>query len=649
MSHAPVSTPEPSETFKKSKSTTSLDVSVSATPAPASPATSDAGVAAPAAPSNSIDSFPLSAPLKAALRSKGIETLFDIQAACLQKLLDGKDLVGRARTGCGKTLAFVLPIVERLSKLDRGGYGRAPSVIVLAPTRELAKQVGADFETYGQSLGVKCVCVYGGAPSGPQEGALRRGVDVVIGTPGRVKDHMQRGVLSVKGLKYRVLDECDEMLNMGFVDDVEEILNGTAVDTANVQTLLFSATLPPWVRQITSRFLKPDFATIDLVGDDKMKASTSVRHLLLPCHWSQRSEVIRDLVRCYGALGRTIIFTDTKADADQLTETLSESMGARALHGDIAQSQREVTLAGFREGKFSVLVATDVAARGLDIKNVELVIQAAPPKEAETYIHRSGRTGRAHARGTCITLVSRNNEYMAPIIERKAGMKFARIGAPQPADMAAVAAERAAETIAEVDEQVIDAFLPAARGLLAGEAEPERVRRSLITAYEDYVTLVMASAFPMDRASQVYGLLRKAGIRDADVEQAKTVSFLANGRGAAFDVPTKLVENFIGAFGGPNDDPAKGVFGAALMEAKELPELLQRPPMSAGRPGGDRFGGGGGGRGFSGGRGFGGGRGGGRGFGGGRGGGRGFGGGRSFGGSSGGGGGNRSRPFGGNY
>ena len=298
----------------------------------------------------SVDEFRLSAPTRAALRARGISTLFPIQAATLDLVLDGADVVGRARTGCGKTLAFVLPIVERLAGVaaeggnsnppQRRAHGRAPRCIVLAPTRELAKQVAADFETIGGAHGLSCLCLYGGAQYQPQEGALRRGVDVVIGTPGRVKDHLERGTLKLRDLRFRVLDECDEMLNMGFVDDVEKILgaagkvhgnapagaSAAAADASatpqqqqSIQTLLFSATLPPWVRDITRRFLDPAHKTIDLVGTSKMKASSSVRHLLLPCHWSQRSAVVCDVVRAYGA-GAAAASVSTGTDGERERE-----------------------------------------------------------------------------------------------------------------------------------------------------------------------------------------------------------------------------------------------------------------------------------------------------------------------------------------
>ncbi|KAH9615485.1 hypothetical protein KSS87_000960, partial [Heliosperma pusillum] len=313
---------------------------------------------------NSLSNFRISKPLKDALIYKGIKALFPIQAMTFNAVLDGADLVGRARTGQGKTLAFVLPILEslvngRTKALRKSGYGKSPSVLVLLPTRELATQVFADFQVYGGAVGLSACCVYGGAPMHSQINSLKRGVDAVIGTPGRVKDLLERGALHLGSLLFRVLDEADEMLRMGFVEDVELIL-GKVDDVTKVQTLLFSATLPVWVKQISTKFLKPDKKTVDLVSDQKMKASTSVRHIVMPCSAAARPELIPDIIRCYSSGGRTIIFTETKESASQLASSLT---GARALHGDIQQSQREVTLSGFRSGKFLTLVATNVAAR----------------------------------------------------------------------------------------------------------------------------------------------------------------------------------------------------------------------------------------------------------------------------------------------
>lgn len=631
----------------------------------------------------SIENFKLSSPVKSLLRSRGIEALFPIQAQCLPPLLEGTDLVGRARTGCGKTLAFVLPIVETLARSftgDKRPFGRAPSVVVLAPTRELAKQVHADFEHFAPAARLATLCLYGGTPYGPQESMLRRGVDVIVGTPGRVKDHLERGSLNFQSLKFRVLDECDEMLNMGFVDDVEKILNA-GVDSSSVQTLLFSATLPKWVKDITRRFLKPKHALVDLVGDEKMKASTSVRHLCLPCHWSQRSALVTELVKCYGICGRTIVFTETKNDANELSQKLAEGVGARPLHGDIPQGQRETTLAGFRNGKFSVLVATDVAARGLDIKNVELVIQTEPPKDPETYIHRSGRTGRAGSTGISITLVDRKKEGLIPYIQTKAGVKFERIGAPQPADVAKVAAERAVEAVKAVDSSAIPFFRQAARQLFNEmntvdvedddeEEEEESLEeqdseskssnearrkaeiiiaaalaritgniemkpRSLLTAHEEYTTLHFTSPQVIEKPGYVFGFLRRRLPDENTVEEVKRMTLTADGMGAVFDVPTNLKDVFI-----TNCANNDGKAGAKLKVARSLPELKPRPEsegstggFSGGFGGGRGFGRGGAGNGYGnrngsfGGRGGGRGGAGGRGFGSGRG---GFGGSRGF-------------------
>lgn len=323
---------------------------------------SDADMAPAAAAAPAVDAvdplhvsnFNLSPEVCARLALKGFTSLYGIQAQTFQPVLDGKDLVGRARTGCGKTLAFVLPIIEAINRENplppngRRAQGRMPLVALLAPTRELAKQVHTDFAHIGTAFGLNAICVYGGAPYGDQERSLRAGTDIVIGTPGRVKDHLERKTLSFEKLRFRVLDEADEMLNMGFVDDIETIL-GAAKDNERLQTLLFSATLPKWVADIARRFLQPGYVTVDLVGDEKQKANSSCTHLLLSCQWSERTELVCDLIRAkVPGGGRVIVFCDTKRDCGELQEALSKELekGAKALHGDINQAQREVVLAG---------------------------------------------------------------------------------------------------------------------------------------------------------------------------------------------------------------------------------------------------------------------------------------------------------------
>ncbi|KAK8460174.1 hypothetical protein SEVIR_2G288800v4 [Setaria viridis] len=403
---------------------------------------------------NALTNFRISEPLRQRLKSKGIKALFPIQATTFDLVLDGSDLVGRARTGQGKTLAFVLPILESLvngtHKASRKtDYGRLPTVLVLLPTRELANQVHADFEFYGSTYGLSACCVYGGSPYRPQEMALRKGVDIVVGTPGRVKDFVVKGTLNLKSLKFRVLDEADEMLNMGFVDDVELIL-GKVEDVTRVQTLLFSATLPDWVNKLSMRFLKGDRKTVDLVGNEKLKASASVKHLALPCNKAARAQVIPDIIRCYSHGGRTIIFTETKDSASELSGLIP---GSRALHGDVVQAQREVILAGFRGGKFQVLVATNVAARGLDINDVQLIIQCEPPRDVEAYIHRSGRTGRAGNTGVAVMLYEPRYKHSVSRLERESGVKFEHISAPQPTDVAQSAGTEAADAISSVSDR----------------------------------------------------------------------------------------------------------------------------------------------------------------------------------------------------
>eukprot|EP00892_Ulva_mutabilis_P003553 jgi/Ulvmu1/156/UM001_0160.1 len=537
---------------------------------------------------NLLDEFELNNNIKERLRSKGIEALFPIQAACIPHALGGKDVVGRARTGCGKTLAFVLPTVELIMRENCRPASGSANVICLLPTRELAKQVHTEFEFIGQAGGLSSTCLYGGSPYPPQEQKLRRGVHIIVGTPGRVQDHIDRGTLKMQKLRVRILDECDEMLNMGFADSVEKIL-AAASDSAAVQTMLFSATMPPWVRSLQQQYLRGDAAFVDLVGTEKQKAAATVAHKILYAHWQERTAIIKDLIKCYGFSGRTIIFADTKNDTDETAQEMSQTIAAKALHGDIAQSQREVTLRSFKEGNFNVLVATDVAARGLDISNVELVIQMNPPRDPETYIHRSGRTGRAGATGICITLCSRNREDLVPYIEKKAGFTFERIGPPQPKDMAAIAAGIAVEKIGEVQDSVVPWFTEAARALLETEGSAEAAlakalakttgitamqSRSLLNANNQFVTLKFDAPVEMNNKSYVWTYLKQALNDQVKVDQATRMTLTLDGKGAVFDVPHAMADTFIE---GCNID-GKG----AVSIADSLPELKQQESFGGG-------------------------------------------------------------------
>ncbi|KAJ1402547.1 RNA-binding domain superfamily [Sesbania bispinosa] len=597
---------------------------------------------------NAVSKFRISESLRAKLKEKGIESLFPIQAMTFDTILDGSDLVGRARTGQGKTLAFVLPILESLTngptKASRKtGYGRPPGVLVLLPTRELACQVHADFEVYGGAMGLTSCCLYGGAPYQSQEIKLKRGVDIVVGTPGRIKDHIERENIDLSQLKFRVLDEADEMLRMGFVEDVELILVetmfsmrpknmlnlhvylieltmlsqystdfilGKVENVGKVQTLLFSATLPDWVKHIAAKFLKADKKTADLVGNTKMKASTSVRHIVLPCTSSARSQLIPDIIRCYSSGGRTIIFTETKESASQLAGLLP---GARALHGDIQQSQREVTLSGFRSGKFMTLVATNVAARGLDINDVQLIIQCEPPRDVEAYIHRSGRTGRAGNTGVAVMLYDPRRSSISKI-ERESGVKFEHVSAPQPDDIAKAVGGEAAEMITQVSDSVIPAFKSAAEELLNNSGltvvellakalakavgYTEIKKRSLLTSMENYVTLLLEIGKPIFTPSFAYGILRRF-LPEEKVEAVKGLTLTADGSGVVFDVPAEDLDTYLTGQENASD--------VNLEVLKALPRLQQRDQSRGGRfgDGGGRggFGDRNGGNRFSGGRG----------------------------------------------
>ena len=372
-----------------------------------------------------VGNFGMSDVTVAALRKRGVETLFPIQQAVLEPALSGQDVVGRARTGTGKTLAFSLPIVERL--LTDGSRSRNPKCIVLAPTRELAKQVENEIFITAPTLAT--VCVYGGTPIGTQEAKLRRGVDIIVGTPGRVQDLINRGSLNLGEIEFVVLDEADQMLNVGFEEDVEEILQDCPETR---QTFLFSATMPSWVKRITKRFLAPQHVVVDLVGDSKQKVADTIDLMSCAVSDANRTSIVMDLVTVYAKDKKAICFAQTKRAADELTAALGRRVASEVLHGDIAQAQRERTLQRFRDNRFSVLIATDVAARGLDISDVDLVIHYELPNDVESFVHRCGRTGRAGQLGAAIAMHTDREMYIIRRIKKETGARFARLAFRPP-------------------------------------------------------------------------------------------------------------------------------------------------------------------------------------------------------------------------
>jgi len=354
-----------------------------------------------------------------ALAEKGITKLFPIQKAVLDPAMQGRDMVGRARTGTGKTLAFGIPIMDKIIRFnEKHGCGRNPLALILAPTRELARQVDKEF--YDSAPNLVSLCVYGGVPISQQMSKLDQGTDVVVGTPGRVIDLIKRGALSLSEIQFLVLDEADQMLNVGFADDVETILEYLPKKR---QSMLFSATMPSWIRKLAQKYLK-DPLTIDLVGDSDQKLADGISLYAIVSEMFEKSSIIGPLITEHAKGGKCIVFTQTKRDADRLAYSMQRSFKCEALHGDISQNQRERTLSGFRDGRFNVLVATDVAARGLDVPNVDLIIHYELPSTSEIFVHRSGRTGRAGKKGNAILIYTSNQVRDVRTIERDVGCKF---------------------------------------------------------------------------------------------------------------------------------------------------------------------------------------------------------------------------------
>ena len=407
------------------------------------------------------------------LEKKGVSYLFPIQIKTFDHIYNGKDVIGQARTGTGKTLAFAIPIVERLQRSDVPlEYGRSPRVIALAPTRELVIQINKDFKDISRSLST--LSVYGGTPYLPQERALRNGVDIVVGTPGRVLDHVEKSKLILSKVEHVILDEVDQMLDMGFADIVDEILKYAYMDREEQpQTLLFSATCPEWVQHTARKYMRPEETVrVDTIGSSVIRTATTVKHLSIRCLFSELKACIGDVVQLYsGKHGRALVFTDRKSEANQLVHCNSlQAQNAQVLHGDVEQKQREITLKAFRDGKIHCLVATNVAARGLDIPEVDLVVQTSPPSDIDSYIHRSGRTGRAGRDGVCICFFEPRHKEKLQKVERAAGIKFQQVGPPQPTDLIDSACNDAMKSIEAVSKKLVNQFLDSAK-TVANETE----------------------------------------------------------------------------------------------------------------------------------------------------------------------------------
>jgi len=343
-----------------------------------------------------------------ALTDVGYESPSPIQAATIPSLLEGRDVLGQAQTGTGKTAAFALPILSRIEM--RPGK---PQALVLAPTRELAIQVAEAFQRYAAHMpGFQVLPIYGGQSYGPQLHALRRGVHVVVGTPGRVIDHLEKGTLNLSELRFIVLDEADEMLRMGFIDDVEKVLQATPPER---QVALFSATMPSPIRKIAQQHLK------DPVEVTIKAATTTAANIRQRYWWVSGMHKLDAMTRILEAepFDAMIIFARTKQATEELAEKLqARGLAAAAINGDIAQPQRERVIQQLKDGKLDILVATDVAARGLDVERISHVLNYDIPYDTESYVHRIGRTGRAGRSGEAILFVTPREKGMLRAIER---------------------------------------------------------------------------------------------------------------------------------------------------------------------------------------------------------------------------------------
>ncbi|MFJ3403721.1 DEAD/DEAH box helicase [Promicromonospora sp. NPDC090134] len=367
----------------------------------------------------------------AALLDSGITHPFPIQAMTLPVAMSGHDIIGQAKTGTGKTLGFGVPLLHRVVAPGEPGYDELvapgkPQAVVVVPTRELAVQVANDLATASAKRSVRIVQVYGGRAYEPQIDALKSGVDVVVGTPGRMIDLLNQGHLTLLRAATVVLDEADEMLDLGFLPDVEKILARTP---AQRHTMLFSATMPGAVVSMARRYMKQPTHIRAAEPDDEGATVKNIKQVVYRAHALDKVEVLARLLQSEGR-GRSIVFARTKRTAAKVAEELqSRGFAAGAIHGDLGQGAREQALRAFRNGKIDVLVATDVAARGIDVEDVTHVVNYQCPEDERTYLHRVGRTGRAGNTGTAVTFVDWDDVPRWSLID-----KALEVGFPEPVE-----------------------------------------------------------------------------------------------------------------------------------------------------------------------------------------------------------------------
>ena len=484
-----------------------------------------------------------------AVEKAGFEKPSPIQELTIPLALEGKDVIGQAQTGTGKTAAFGLPTLD---KIDTSRH--VVQALVIAPTRELAVQGQEELFRFGREKGVKVRSVYGGSSIEKQIKALRSGAHIVVGTPGRLLDLIKRKALKLDHVETLILDEADEMLNMGFLEDIEAIISRVP---ENRQTLLFSATMPEAIKRIGVKFMyDPEHVrvaakelTTDLVDQyyirvkEQEKFDTMTRLIDV-----ERPEL-------------AIVFGRTKRRVDELTRGLKlRGYRAEGIHGDLDQGKRLRVLRDFKNDNIDILVATDVAARGLDISGVTHVYNYDIPQDPESYVHRIGRTGRAGKKGVCITLsTGLNQEAILQTIEKAVGNSFTRIGAPQPSDLLKAKAELMLNDIDNIDSTIIEKMKPLTTDLLSKYTDTNELisrilclsvgaigkmhSRSILTSQEGYVTVSYRSWNTFRTVSYVFGALRRYFPEEV-VSSIKGISMTKDEQGAVFDVEDKHIHYF---------------------------------------------------------------------------------------------------------
>ncbi len=469
---------------------------------------------------NSFESLGLNAPLQNAVRDLGYLEPTPVQLEVIPMLLTGEtDLVALAQTGTGKTAAFGLPLLQK-SDPER----RVSQALILSPTRELCLQITSELKNYAKYMpGIGITAIYGGASIQEQAKEVRRNPQIIVATPGRVKDMIGRGIIDLAQLSYCILDEADEMLNMGFYEDIRDILAGTPEDKS---TWLFSATMPREVARIAKEFMHhPQEITVGT----KNKAVDTVRHEYYLVSGRHRYDALRRLVDAHPGIF-SVIFCRTKRDTQRVAEKLIEDgYNAGALHGDLSQNQRDMVMGAFRKKQSQLLVATDVAARGIDVEDISHVIHYQLPDETETYTHRSGRTGRAGKSGISMVILTQSEQRRIRQLEKLIGQPFQKQELPDGAEICEIQLYHLASRIRDTDiNPAVEQYLPPIQDVLEGLSRDELIQKM--------VTVEFSRFFEFYNKAQKLDVIRSDKSKESgDFGNGKTRYFINLGERDDFD------------------------------------------------------------------------------------------------------------------